>query len=627
MEPMAEESQRLARGGAEDRSGARGRGGGCLLFVVALGVCFFLLRDFTSNTTAALLASLAAVLACGGVYLALGSLRFVFESPWYAGSCVAGVLMLVGAAAALSPAAPGNLLAARLEGWALLEGRLARLEGAIEAGEVDLARKLAARGLGDPAARDGSGTPVLHFARGAEMVAALLEAGLDPDAGDARGHTLLMRSSDVEVARVLLAAGADPNARDDQGFTALMHRRDDSAERVELLLEAGADVHAVNDSGRTVADLVHGPGRALLERHSGGRPLQETGGVTPRGRDDWLAPSPGALGRADASGVSLRGEPLLPGDVGAVSIVVDNPSSEDRVLDVRAVLDSGVLFVAASHEGAVEARGRRGPTSTVRWPWLSLPAGGRGQLELEVLARPDDAVADLEVGDLGLDVRVVDLPGRSEQVLAFSQPRQGPAARAGWDDPRSLLIVALPAALVAVFWLVWGRRRGREAKNEQRSRIGRTIAAGCALLCLWTAGDLLWSMVEPYVRFDEAACEILDQRVLATEVERSRSRRGNQPRVMQPHPLAAVAIDTGEERLVTAGWASGGATRSVHELRAFPIGSTASCWLDPADPRRFTLIRTPSLGGVIGVSLLLVTALALALVAAKLGRGSEAPPG
>jgi hypothetical protein len=619
MGPMADESQRPA-GDAVEARGAEGRRGGCLLVVVAAAAYFFLLRDFTETATAGMLAPLAAVLTIGGVYLALGSLRFVLESPWYAGSCAAGVLMLVGAAAALAPAAPGDVLAARTEGWALLEGRIARLEDAIQAGDVDLARKLAARGLGDPAARDGSGTPVLHFARGAEMIAVLLEAGLDPGAGDARGHTFLMRSSDIEVSRVLIAAGADPNARDDQGFTALMHRGDDTAEMVELLLEAGADVHAVNDSGRTVADLVGGPGRALLERYAGGRPLEETGGVTPRGRGDWLAASPGALGRADASSMSLQGEPLLPGGLGTVSIVIDNPTSKDRVLDVRAVLDNGVFFVGASNDGAVEVRGRRGPTSTVRWPWLSLPAAGRGQLELEVLARPDDAVSGLPVGDLSVDVTVVDLPERSEQVLQLHQERAGEAARVEDDDPRALLTVALPVALMMVFWFLFWRRRGGEAHSARRFRIGRTVAAGSALVCVAIAGGLLWSMVEPYARFDEASCEILDHRALAMEVEESSSRTRHRARVLQQHPLAAVSVDTGEERLITAGWAAGMATRSAHELRAFPIGSTATCWLDPENPRRFTLVRTPSLGGVFGVAMLAGLTLPLVLLATRLGR-------
>jgi len=163
--------------------------------------------------------------------------------------------MLLGAAATLAPAAPGDLLAVTAQGWEILERRSAGVEDAIEAGDVDLARKLAGRGLGDPAARDASGNPILHRARGAEMVAALLEAGLDPDAADARGHTLLMRSSDVEVSRLLLSAGADPNARDREDFTALMHRGDDPVESVELLLEAGAE-HAVNASGRTVARIL-----------------------------------------------------------------------------------------------------------------------------------------------------------------------------------------------------------------------------------------------------------------------------------------------------------------------------------------------------------------------------------
>lgn len=624
-----------AGGGAPNRGteGAPGRRGGCLLVLVATAGCFLLLRDFTETAIAALLAAVAAALLCGGGSLLLGSLRHVLESPWYAATCALGALMLVGGAVALAPGAPDTLLTIAPEGWEVLDRRLARLEDAVEAGDVGLAGKLAGRGLGDPDARDAWGNPVLHRARGAEMVAALLESGLDPDAADASGQTLLMRTSDAEVARALLAAGADPNARDERGFTPLMLQGDDPG-MAAALLEAGADVHAENDLGRTVADLVRGPGRALLERYAGGRTLRETGGVTPRGRDEWRGPRPDGSGGRDASGVSLEGEALRPGVVGRVSILVDNASHEDRVVEVRAELDNAVLFVGASHGGAVQPAGRAGPTSAVRWPLLSLPADGAGRLEMQVLARPDDAVPGLWAGELSIDVFVVDLPQRTERVLKLRQARAGAPPRAGGagaadgadaSDPRTLLLLLLPAAAALLVWIAWRRRRG-ESASDRRFRIARTAAAGSALLCAAIAGTLLWSMAEPFVRFDEASCRILDRRILATEVEGGVSSRatgaGQRTRAFQGHPLAAVSIDTGDGPLVAAGWATGMATRSVHELRAFPVGRTAPCWLDPQEPRRFTLLRTPSLGGVVGLSMLAALVLALGLVAARLGRGS-----
>ncbi len=611
---------RLPPGGSGDEGRRRG---GCLVPLATTAAFYFVLRDFATTPVAAVLAPLGAALACGGIYLALGGARHLFAGPQYAALFVIGLAMIAGAGATLLPAAPGGVLAAWAPGWEQLGRRVGALGEAIEAGDVGLAHKLARRGLGDPAALDSSGNPVLHRARGAEMVGALLDAGLDPDAADPAGRTLLMRSSDVAVARLLLAAGADPNARTQHGFTPLMHRGDDAAELVELLLEAGADVHATNEAGRTVADLVRGPGRALLERHAGGRPLLETGGVTPRGREDWLVRAAGAAGRHDASALTLEGDPIQPGEVGMVSVVVDNPTSRDRVVELRAVLDSGVLFVGASHAGQVETGRPPGPTSTVRWPWLALPAGGQGRLQLEVLARPDRAVADLVAGGFGIDVSVIDLPAREERVLGLYQERAGEPAYADLTDPLRFFAAFLPTALVALGWFLLVRRRRGESTTRRLDRVARGAALAIVLVCVALAGDLVGSMAEPYLRFEETDCEILDHRVLGSLVEGSRRGRGTtgstRPTI-QPHPLAAVAVRTGGERRITAGWNAGLATRSVQELRAFPIGSTATCWIDPEDPDRFSLVRSPSLGALIGVGLCLAIALPLGFVATRLGR-------
>ena len=40
-------------------------------------------------------------------------------------------------------------------------------------------------------------------------------------------------------------------------------------------------------------------------------------------------------------------------DVGTVTIVVDNPSSWDRLLNLQAVLNNAIFLVESSHEGTV----------------------------------------------------------------------------------------------------------------------------------------------------------------------------------------------------------------------------------------------------------------------------------
>ena len=593
--------------------------------LVITGVFYFFLRDFTTTLVAAMLAPLGAVLLYAGAYLAVGGARHFFDGIQYAVLSFVGLALLAGAAATLFPALPGNVLALWTTGWSQLARRVDALEAAIEADDINLARKLASRGLGDPTARDSSGNPVLHFAKSAEMVDALLDAGLDPNAAEPEGRTLLMRTRDIEIARLLLEAGADPNARTRNGFTPLMTQGDAPAEMIEVLLEAGADVHAANDAGRTVADLVRGPGRGLLPRYAGGRPLVETGDVRPRGRDDWLGLGPGAEGRADASGVVLRDGPLQPGKTGRVSITIDNPTPKDRVLDIQARLSNGVLFVDASHDGEVQTGQRPGLTSTVRWPWLSLPAGARGGLEVEVFAWPDQVVSGVEAGGFSVDVTIVDLPGRAKQTLSLNQERSGGTARADWPLSAQFLTAFIPVALIASAWFVVVRRRWGESSVGRMNRIMRIAAGAIVLICVVLAGGLVTSIVEPYLRFEPTTCEVLDHRVVITQVaatsNRGRHSTGSTRPTLQAHPLAAVAMQVQGERRIMAGWNAGAGSRSVSELRAFPIDSTATCWVDPEDPTRFSLVRDPSIADLVGVALCVVVALPLGILLVWFGRG------
>jgi hypothetical protein len=191
---------------------------------------------------------------------------------------------------------------------------------------------------------------------------------------------------------------------------------------------------------------------------------------------------------------------------------------------------------------------------------------------------------------------LVDLPERSEQVLQLYEERAGAPALIEAGDPRAYAGALLVAGAAFVFWLLYRRRARGDSEAERRYRFGRMVSGASAILCLAVAADLTWSMVEPYARLDRAHCEILDRRALATEVESSTI--GGRPRrhhTLQAHPLAAVSIQTGAERVVTAGWSTGAATHSVQELRAVSVGSTVPCWIDPDDPHRFTLVRTPSM--------------------------------
>ena len=72
----------------------------------------------------------------------------------------------------------------------------------------------------------------------------------DPNIKDNKGKTALMYSYELDTIRILLRYGADPKIADNNGETA-MHRWHSTVGAQQLLVEAGADVDAVNNKGMT----------------------------------------------------------------------------------------------------------------------------------------------------------------------------------------------------------------------------------------------------------------------------------------------------------------------------------------------------------------------------------------
>jgi hypothetical protein len=135
-------------------------------------------------------------------------------------------------------------------------------------GEPRIVERLLAAGA-SVSAQDKSGQTAMHFAaRGLDesprIVAALIAAGAAVDAPDADGETPLMLAADgpsVPKLKMLLANGANPNAADHRGYTPLIYsvcKHTDArrlAERVQLLLNHGADSNARANNGQTALDL------------------------------------------------------------------------------------------------------------------------------------------------------------------------------------------------------------------------------------------------------------------------------------------------------------------------------------------------------------------------------------
>jgi ankyrin repeat protein len=154
-------------------------------------------------------------------------------------------------------------------------GRTAIHSGAYGHISLDLMNRFLELGA-DPAAVSDSGETALHCATygdttrdgpALEQIAEFLIAhGTPVNQADNRGLTALHWAAErsAKVVRLLIEAGADPHAVDNDGWSALHHAaRYGSAESVRLLLDAGVDPTAtVSDpsigTGLNVVDLAHG---------------------------------------------------------------------------------------------------------------------------------------------------------------------------------------------------------------------------------------------------------------------------------------------------------------------------------------------------------------------------------
>jgi uncharacterized protein len=161
-------------------------------------------------------------------------------------------------------------------------GQTALYEAAMN-GHVDCVKVLIAAGA-DVNSANSSGKTSLHVAvvrdRSA-VVQLLLEHGATAVMNDVvplkcpyafvcdcKGLTALMISNIVGTAKLLLAAGADVHVTTDAGDTclhkALRHRLQIPV--LCLLIKAGVDLHAVNNEGKTAAQIAHDKSYTLIEQ-------------------------------------------------------------------------------------------------------------------------------------------------------------------------------------------------------------------------------------------------------------------------------------------------------------------------------------------------------------------------
>ncbi len=139
---------------------------------------------------------------------------------------------------------------------------VARLADAVRTGDVRLIKKLVFQGV-NPNAESIPGTIIegktsllewAIFSQSKKGFAALLEAGADPlmKQDDPSGQTLVHFAAmikDPDYLEMLLRHGVDPNVRNKKNGDTPLFDADIDSKNFQLLLDAGADIHAKRDGG------------------------------------------------------------------------------------------------------------------------------------------------------------------------------------------------------------------------------------------------------------------------------------------------------------------------------------------------------------------------------------------
>ncbi|MEW8506089.1 MAG: hypothetical protein AB2598_05255 [Candidatus Thiodiazotropha sp.] len=574
-------------------------------YFILLVLWLALLYGFTSTLKWIGLSLLGAALVVAGIRIIAYAQQTKRDNIHYNVTLLFGLMLLACSLPTLAPGLPASLLTLTSPASSVLEARALRLAQTIDDDNRTNARLIATRGLGDPVPRDKHGLPVLLGVKDADLLKDLIAAGLSPDASNTDGKTLLMLTDDLDLATVLLESGADPNARDLEGGTALSHAYRKDRRYRELLLDAGADVHAVDNAEIAVVDYYpdSGPERELLEAYAGNSPLSapRSFAVADRGRRGWIV-TMDSRDHLPPSALSITPSFLHYDDSATVTVRLSNASDQDRLLDVRASI-SAAFFVAASHGGRVENPHKPFVGQTIRWPRLTLPAHSMGELTFDI-------VTDLEYskGDLHIDLRSRAFGHTEDEVLYLSKKLEypqytGEPADSSWGDILGIVIF-IASFVVALPMLMRG----------STSKVSVAAAGAAAIVCGGVFVVLLWGMVEPWVAFDETSCEILDQRIgLKTTTTSTRRVSGHMTSTttVTGYPLVAVRLmDQGQEK-IRVGFATGMAWHPTSELSLVQLGETVPCWYDPEDNRQFTVVRTPGIRGIAGLIFLSLLTLGL----------------
>ncbi|MGH7283637.1 MAG: DUF1963 domain-containing protein [Polyangiaceae bacterium] len=180
---------------------------------------------------------------------------------------------------------------------------------------------------------------------------ALLDAGADPKKAGTRGDTVLHDVRDIQWAKELVELGAEVNAKRSHARTPLHDAAEGGHTDVaRLLVEHGADVHALDGAGKTPYALSHSYEiRALLKKH-GAKGFGKGGRIlTPK---KSLAKAADVDASRGAIGVDDRGRLWVGGYSGIFLIDGDAITrfvfEESFATDAIARGPKGVVYVATN---------------------------------------------------------------------------------------------------------------------------------------------------------------------------------------------------------------------------------------------------------------------------------------
>ena len=133
------------------------------------------------------------------------------------------------------------------------------LRAAARTGQTEIVAALLADGVAEIDSSDQNGDTALHLAAlggHLETAKALIAAGANGKVANAFGDTalhlaVLADNASADIIDLLVAAGADVNAKDDQGCTPLHKASYQNLEATEALRAARADTEALDAHGRT----------------------------------------------------------------------------------------------------------------------------------------------------------------------------------------------------------------------------------------------------------------------------------------------------------------------------------------------------------------------------------------